>query len=241
MKMRKHKSAISNQQSAISSPPTQPSPSRGEGEGEGWNRISSARFQSLRNEEGIAMAMVLVISVILLAIMLALIYMLVSGTKISGIQKRYDTAYEAGMGGADFAYQFIAAQADPGIPGLIYSFTPNMLNTCMSGIGNKLSNATANWNSACNSSMTINPADNTTYDMTVNLGQAPNPTYTVYAKIVDTVPGNSGRALGLSTGGVVNSGQLKTVSIPYLYTIEIDSENSNNPAERAKLSVLYEY
>jgi hypothetical protein len=70
-----------------------------------------------------------------------------------------------------------------------------------------------------------------------------NTTYTVYGKIVDTVDGNSGGDLGLIKGGVVNSnsGEVAVVSIPYLYTIELDVENAASRAERAKLSVLYQY
>ena len=53
------------------------------------------------NEKGIALVMVLILSAIALAIMAALVYMLISGTQISGMQKRYRTALEAGVGGAD--------------------------------------------------------------------------------------------------------------------------------------------
>ncbi len=70
-----------------------------------------------------------------------------------------------------------------------------------------------------------------------------NPTYTVYAKIVDTVEGNSGIDEGLVKTGVVisNSGEVAVVSVPYLYTIEIVAENAANSMERSRLSVLYQY
>jgi hypothetical protein len=44
----------------------------------------------------------------LLALMTTLIYMITTGTRISGLQKRYKTALEAGLGGADIFYQVIA-------------------------------------------------------------------------------------------------------------------------------------
>ncbi len=66
----------------------------------------------IKNEKGIALAMVLILAAIALAIMAALIYMITTGTQISGMQKRYKTALEAGMGGADMTYQFIAARGD---------------------------------------------------------------------------------------------------------------------------------
>jgi hypothetical protein len=68
------------------------------------------------------------------------------------------------------------------------------------------------------------------------------PTYTVFSKIVDTVEGNSGGDEGLLKGGVVSSsGEIKVMSIPYLYTIEVDAENAANPSERSKYSILYQY
>ena len=76
-----------------------------------------------------------------------------------------------------------------------------------------------------------------------------NPTYTVFAKIVDTVEGNSAPDYGLGGKGVVVSGssEVVVVSMPYLYTMEIDAqkkiatdEDAEN-RERAKLSILYQY
>jgi hypothetical protein len=54
--------------------------------------------------------------------------------------------------------------------------------------------------------------------------------------------GNSGGDEGLLKGGVVHStGEINVASIPFLYTIEVDAQNQTNPAERAKLSILYQY
>jgi len=185
--------------------------------------------------------MVLVLSVIILAIMAGLIYMIISGTQISGIQKRYKTALEAGIGGADVVYQLIAERGKPGISLTnFYAFENNYAGkaACLS---DKLNKSTANWNTACSSTLTINPDDSTTYDMRFDLGTIP--TYRVYAKIVDTVEGNSGGDEGLIKSGVVSSGsgEVTVMSKPYLYTIEIDAQNASNPAERAKLSILYQY
>jgi hypothetical protein len=38
-----------------------------------------------------------------------------------------------------------------------------------------------------------------------------------------------------------NSGEIRVMSYPYLYTIEVDAENTANPSERAKFSILYQY
>lgn len=194
-----------------------------------------------RNEKGIALVMVLLLSVIALAIMAGLIYMLTAGTQISGMQKRYRTAQEAGLGGAAISYEFIATRGAAGI----YTFSNGITEACRTL---KLNQSTANWaiGTTCpanSNSIAINPADNTSYDWTLQLGAAPDPVYTVYSKIVDTVEGNSGGDEGLIKGGVVSAGagEVAVVSRPYLYTIEIDAQNAANPAERAKLSVLYQY
>jgi hypothetical protein len=78
--------------------------------------------------------------------------------------------------------------------------------------------------------------------MTFTLGTVPLE-YAVYSKIVDTVEGNTGGDEGLLNCGVVcsNPGEVQVVKVPYLYTVEIDAENSTNVAERAKLSILYQY
>ena len=57
-------------------------------------------MKALRNDRGIALVMVLVLSGIALAIMAGLIYMATSGTQVSGLQKRYKTALEGGLAGA---------------------------------------------------------------------------------------------------------------------------------------------
>jgi len=110
------------------------------------------------------------------------------------------------------------------------------------GLAAKLNLPTSCW-TGCNtaSGITIDPADNTTYDMRFDLGTTT--TYRVYAKVVDTVEGNSSGDEGLIKGGVVssNSGEVTVQSRPYLYTIEVDAENPNNVDERAKVSVLYQY
>lgn len=214
-------------------------------------------------EKGIALVMVLILSAIILAIMSGLVYMVISGTQISGIQKRYKTALEAGIGGADVAYQFIKLRGDTtstdsfiATLGLNSRYTTPV--TCtgtdisgkpFTGLAAKLKTPTSSWSSDCSNSLTITPLNcaNTTttqnFDMCFTLGSSPFPTYTVYSKIVDTVEGNSGGDEGLIKTGVVvsNPGEVSVKSIPYLYTIEIDAENFSNPAERAKLSVLYQY
>ncbi len=201
------------------------------------------------NEKGIALVMVLILSAISLAIMAGLIYMVTSGTQISGIEKRYKTALEAGIASKEVTYQFIGMRDDPGILNINFLFSSNFSTNCRTAKLNTPA-STTNWascgtggNYTKTTSFSIDPNDPVTYDMSLDLGTSPNPTYRVYSKIVDTVEGNSSGELGLSKGGVVlaNTGEITVMNIPYLYTIEIDAENAANPAERAKLSILYQY
>jgi len=201
----------------------------------------------LFNNKGIALVMVLILSLISLAIMSGLIYMVTSGTQVSGIEKRYRTALEAGKSGKDIAYQIIAARGNPYsvAEAALFNFSITASNACLNSKLNTPTyvNGVNNWG-ACNISpdiITEPVPDPSTYDMIFQLGT--NPAYTVYAKIIDTVEGNSSIDEGLEKTGVVisNSGELTVVSVPYLYTIEIAAENAANPMERSKLSVLYQY
>ena len=218
------------------------------------------------NEKGIALVMILVLSAIALAIMAGLIYMITTGTQVSGMQKRYKTALEAGVGGSDITYHLIGLRGEttdtntllsdlsaisPAITTLSSCSGTNIFGTPLTGLAAKLNTPSTSWSSDCNKdSMAIipdppgtNPSTSTTYDLRFDLGTSPYPTYRVYAKIVDTVEGNSGGDKGLLKGGVilVNTGEIPVMSKPYLYTIEVDAENRDNPSERAKLSILYQY
>jgi len=209
---------------------------------------SESRSDSiLFNNKGIALVMVLILSLISLAIMSGLIYMVTSGTQVSGMAKRYQTALEAGKSGKDIAYQIIGARGNPysTAEAALFNFSITASTACLNTKMNNPTyvNGVNNWG-VCNMSpdiITEPVPDPATYDMTFQLGN--NPTYTVYAKIVDTVEGNSSIDEGLQKTGVVisNSGEVTVVSVPYLYDIEILTENAANTMERSKLSVLYQY
>jgi hypothetical protein len=101
---------------------------------------------------------------------------------------------------------------------------------------------TACW-SGCDSSLDIDLADNTTYDLSFQLGAAPDPVYNVYVKVVDATYGNAGAGQGLTKRKVVDSDK-SDVSVPlisYLYTIEVLAQAALNPSERAFTSALYAY
>lgn len=226
-------------------------------------------MKRLKNEEGIALVLVLILAAISLAIMAALVLMLTASTQVSGMQKRYKTAIDAGKGGAEVFYQLIARRGNAtdttgfltqmpfaytttnGDPGSttasagaagMGSWTSACTAGGLTGLAAKLNSATSDWGTSCDKSVAINPSQSTSYDMFVDLPSGTG-TYRVYAKIVDTLVGNSSGDTGLIKSGVVNAnaGEVPAMNIPYVYTIEVDAENPNNTAERAKYSILYLY
>jgi hypothetical protein len=222
----------------------------------------------LKNEQGIAMTMVLILSVIALAVTTAMIFMITARTQFSGMQKRYYSALEASKGGSDLTRQIISLRGDATSTASLLTNLSSLNAQLSSSIGgctatsimgagtftglaaklNASSKAadgvTSNWGGGCNNSLTIDPTLPATFDMTFDFaGAGLNQKYTVYAKIVDTVEGNSaGGTANLKTAkGVIASGEISVQPLSYLYTIEIDAVNASNPAEQSKLSVLYQY
>jgi len=205
-----------------------------------------------KSEKGVVLVVVLVLSAVVLAIMTALIYMITTGTQVSGLQKRHKTAIEAGAGGADIFYQLIALRGETSgqqaFASNLNTFGLNFTNptpgTCSAatytGLAAKLLVPSTSW-VGCNKDLTIDTADPLTYDMKIQVGTTIK--YNIYAKIVATSSGNTGGDTGLMTKGVVsaNSGEVAVSPIPFLYAIESVSENYTNKTERAKFSILYQY
>ncbi len=212
----------------------------------------------VKSERGVVLVVVLILSAVVLAAMTALVYMLTAGTQISGLQKRYKTSLDAAKGGGEIFYQVIGLRgvaADDNVflntltTGGLTASLPITANAACTGVSGgttynawqaKLMASTTSWTN-CNSSVTIDPNDSTTYDMSMQMGTTPK--YNVYAKIVQTVEGNSGGDTSLFNKGVVSSGtgEIQVMPKPFLYDIEILSSNSTNPSERAKYSILYQY
>ncbi len=188
-------------------------------------------MKRFRDDRGIAMVVVLLLMMVALAMTGGLLYMLARGGYMSAMERRYKTALEAGVGGSDVTLQLIAGR------GALTMQAGNNL-VINSTLAPKLDNATASWGVGVDSGVAINPDNVLSYDARFDLGD-----YRVYAKIVDTVQGNSGADEGLLKSGVVNAGtgELVVVSMPYLYSVELLSQHMTNPRQRAKLSVLYEY
>lgn len=229
----------------------------------GGPRRKNTYFSLVRSEKGLALVTVLILSLITLAVITTLIYMVIQGTRISGVYKRYETAREAAAGGSEIGADLVRNRgALNDIPSLNMSgdstATAGVFLSCDCGdpddpndnrdsnnvrtcLCDKLCDATVDWPGGC--SITLDPTD--TPDLEFDLTGI-NTTYHVSAKIVDTIRGNSdvsaaGEELGGS--GVVSSssGIITPPPMPYLLRVEINSEDIVNQVERARLSTLYAY
>jgi len=215
---------------------------------------SGARRKMLSSEKGVVLIVVIVLSAVVFVIMTTLIYMITTGTQVSGLQKRYKTALEAGAGGSDIFYQFIALRGS-GETDFINNLTTFNINlssppntTCTgvisgatyTGFTAKLMTPSPNWVN-CDRALNIDTEAPSTYDVRVQLGTTTR--YNVYAKIVATVSGNTGGESTLLTKGVVsaNSGEVTVSPVSSLYAIEAVAENNARRDERAKFSILYQY
>ena len=222
------------------------------------NERPRRRSPLIRSEKGLALVTVLVLSLICLSVISALLYMVTQGTRFSGFYKRYETAREAALGGAELGADLVLDRGELNVPGLTLqtfsgSFTrcdcgdPDDPNDNLDNFGagvrtclcDKLCDATADW-PGC--SMTLAPTD--TPDLEFEL-QGLNSSYLVSVKIVDTIRGNSdlsGEDLG-GTGVVSStSGLITAPPMPYLYRVEINSEDYfGELEERARFSALYAF
>jgi len=208
-----------------------------------------------KNEKGIALVMVLILSVIALALVSAMLFMIMKGTQISGYQKFYRTSEEAGLGGAAISASFIQARG-VSVSGDLFADLSALLgdpaNTSTTNAGaagctdQKIKLPTAQW-TVCNpNDLTWDPS--TAPSMIFDL-PGPVQNYRVYTKIVDTVVGNSEVSALVTGGGLLggqgvvasNSAMISPPHIPYLYSMEIQAQASTNPNEKSRLSVLYAY
>jgi hypothetical protein len=218
----------------------------------------------LRNEKGIALVMVLIFSLIGLAIVSAMLFMLTQGTRISGSLKIYKSGDEAGLGGTFTIAEMIknkglapALTTQPfGPPGSGAGQDPCLLQK----LGTSKSTTSATLWDKCiparrsmdpmaeDPNCPLDPVSNKHYcaDMTVDFPGPPGITFRSYTKIVDTIKGNT------DTSGLVPSGQLGGTGVveaaggqsyaganPYLYKLEIQTQNQTNPTEKSRYSALY--
>ena len=205
----------------------------------------------LRNEDGIALITALMFTLICLAMVMTLMYYVLTATKMSAAQKTYRSSLEASYGGTEFVTKII-------IPRLFSNYSTGKRSLgddfgdadtqlglqLGADLERKLMNPRGTlWGAA---STTVNPKDSP--DMVFTLkGQSANSDFRVYSKIVDTVAsvglvdasGIDYLDAGIGVAGTSTSTQ--TPRTPNIYTVEVQGEAAVNPKEKAGLSVLYAY
>ncbi len=221
----------------------------------------------LASQKGIALVTALMLTLISLTIIMYLLYMITSGAKLSGANKRYKTALEASYGSTDlvikeilpaiFSKTIAGGGSTPwatSLTGLYASpmgFYPND-NTHDACLMDKLTKSPSNWGSTCSKSS--NPKESP--DFSIKLNSTSSDPFTVYTKIIDTICSDKrsypiGKCTGSDLSGFeqLDGGQgttggaagITVQAMPAIYRIEVQGERTTNPSERSKLSVLYAY
>ncbi|HBE44066.1 MAG TPA: hypothetical protein DDW17_01100 [Deltaproteobacteria bacterium] len=202
-------------------------------------------YLSKRGMAYVTVAAIIVISAIIIT---SVYYFVFKGTQVSGLQKKYQTAKEASFGGLDVMTKEIISSTIGGtsLSSIIAGYTVTttaLVNQIVTDacFTSKLTTETSSWPTGCDSTVDAKTSSDIRFTLS---GVAPASPYDVYAKIVDTVVGNS------NTSGIVlegmgtaesTSGMITSQHFPYVYRIEIQGEKQANPNERSILTVLYGY
>lgn len=201
----------------------------------------------IRNENGIALLTALMFTLISMGIIMALLQMVLMGTKMSASQKTYRNSLEASYGGVELVTREIVPQLFGD-----YSSGSKSLKSNFGGIGlvlnsaleEKITKDTKDWLLTSNNK---SPDAKVEPDITFKLAgdnAGNNGSFMVYNKIIDTVSGNSdvsGRDLDAAIGVAGVGSGIAPKHYPSLITFEVLGERDVNPKEKAMLSVLYAY
>ncbi|MDR3580930.1 MAG: hypothetical protein P4L44_13295 [Oryzomonas sp.] len=205
----------------------------------------------LDNKRGIALVTTLMMTLIALTMIMTVLYTMTVSTKQSGLAKSYKTALGASYGASEIIIKDVVPQLllNSNLTNFIPTVTGNFLaslnlqvlssQACISA---KLQQKSGAWPAVCGSApTTLKPKEQPDFQFTVpGTGSVG---YTVYSKIVDTVPGNSDMSgVNLLGEGVAEStNSITPPHYPYVYRMEIQAERASNPSENARLSVVYGY
>jgi len=200
----------------------------------------------LKNNQGIALVTSLMLTLISLTIVMALLYVVTQGIRVSGQHKKYSTALDASYGGSDILVKdvmplILQNYSSAGLTTAISTAFGSVvvLNSDPSCFRSKLTTVTANWPSGCSNA----PNPKSSPDVTMTLQSTTGNPFRVYSKIVDTIPGNSDTSgLQLEGSGVAESSSLLTPqSFPYIYRMEVQGEKQTGATAQANIEVLYAY
>ena len=207
------------------------------------------------NEKGMALITALMMTMIILVIILGLWYVMEQSVKANAARTVYRNVTEATYGGSSIIMQDV-------IPRLFQNISTATIASDYGSIGMVLGAS-----NCLKQKMTLKPGSwtqCTAQNKLADLTQSPdvkfylsgvssndttiksNQTYTVYSKIVDTVPGvqYTAGATGnqLIGSAVAESSAGTTLTLDhFVYTIEVMGQKTGSPGINSKLSVLYEY
>lgn len=196
--------------------------------------------------------MVLIFAMIGLAIVSAMLFMLTQGTRTSGAFKIYKSADEAGLGGTIATVELIKTvrglSAPPpnlpfGLPGSGAGLDLCLLEKLNGCSGNP---CVPGWADCTAARLSMDPT--VSWDYFIDLPGPFGTSFRAYSKIVSSVQGNTDTSGLVTTGqlggaGVVASasGMVSPPAVPYLYSVEVQTQNAANPMEKARYSTLYAY
>jgi hypothetical protein len=208
----------------------------------------------MANERGIALVTALLFTMLSLGIVMALLYMVGRGTQLSGMHKKYKSSLEASHGGVQLIARDIIPRLFNNYSGSELARTFNAINLQFTQVpqqtkclNQKLGFDSSTWLALCGpNSTSLDPKVG--WDMSFRLQGtqgAAGPGYNVYAKIVDTMPGNSDTSgfeqIDAGAGVTGSASGLSPKHVPALYRIETRGESTVNSRENAALTVLYAY
>lgn len=207
-----------------------------------------------RMNRGVALVSALIVVSVAAGIFGAVMYYAMTGTELSGLQRKYQSSKEASLGAIDILTKDILPRVMSGsdLSGAVTGMAnpSDILSAIQADAGKdacfraKLTGVTSTWpGGTCDSGSdaTINP------DIVFNLKSTSTSTrpFVVNMKIVDTVTGNSDKTGTIleTASGVVDdaSSIIKIQHFPFLYTIMTDARPQNSTTERANIEVLYAY
>ncbi|GFO55182.1 type IV pilus minor pilin PilX [Geomonas sp. Red276] len=200
------------------------------------------------SQRGAALVTALMLTTLALVISLSLLYVVITGTRLSAGQKRYRTALAAARGG-------VSLMTEELIPRLFNSASAGDLETEFALVDlkvpqfdclrQKIDHASDRWNLCTPAQVSADPEEYP--DAVFRLkGGLDTTGFRVSSKIVDTVVGNTDQS-GidfLDTGGAASSKDdiVHPRHVPILYSIAVSGTRSGGPVrEKAKLSLLYAY
>ena len=207
-------------------------------------------MRMLRCKKGAALVTALLLTMLSLVIAMALLSTITMGSRVSAGQKRYRSALAAAQGGVELMTQEI-------MPRVLQA---NLLNTTQDGLKGdlspislqlpqyaclqqKLNTLTANWSPACSASADPSQSPDVTFSLR---GSEKEQGFSVSAKIVDAVPGNSDKGvIDLLDAGLSTSGTDEVIHpqhVPGVYNLSVQGvRDQGDNREKARLTVLYAY